>query len=335
MILNEDYGNLRQISSNILDFFKSNNKNNNIGRNSDVIVVKDNIQTYINNNINDIYAIIIRYHQIDLFLLIKDSDKHTNVKILKVKDNIEYYGYGDLDKMNEILVALHNNYFKNKIDYNTFISKLNYQVIFYDKDKIKKHKEREENLEKNNLYVYKYGKTQRPYGRDQKIHGKLMDKRDLSYYKEKLKERLKAYVESKFPNFDSLEDFENKKVNNFLKAFKINGNVYNYDATCTLEFNYRNFKRVGDALYQLMINKKGYAFYKRDNLYTARELPNFIIFEFVIDTTGRIYVNKIYGSDGYNVDLKDLKPLEYYNIKKDNANDINQNKNKIEDEEDW
>ena len=331
MILTEDYGNLRQISSNILKFIKVDNNKADIGRNSDVIIVKDNIQSYINNNIDDIYAIIIRYHQIDLFLLIKEPNNST-VKILKVKDNIEYYGYGDLNKMNEILVAIHNNYFKNKIDYNTFISKLNYQVIFNDKDKIKKHKEREENLEKNNLNVYNYGKKQRPYGKEQKVHGKLVDKRDLSYYKDKLKERLKAYVESKFPNFDSLEDFENKKVNNFLKAFKIQGNVYNYDTNCTLEFNYRNFRKVGDALYQLMMNKKGYAFYKRENLYTARELPNFIVFEFTIDTTGKIHVSKIYGSNGYNIDEKDLKPLESFNIKKD---DTNKSQQVQQDNEDW
>lgn len=331
MILTEDYGNLRQISSDILDFIKKDNKNADIGRNSDVIIVKNNIESYVKNNIDDIYAIVVRYNQRDLFLLKKED--YGAFKILSVKDTIEYCGYGKIeDFIFRLKDSMYEKYIGKKIDYNKFISKLNYQVIFYDKDKIKKHKEREENLEKNNLFVYNIGKKQRPYGKEQKIHGKLMDKRDLSYYKEKLKERLKAYIESKFPNFDSLEDFENKKVNNFLKAFKIQGNVYNYDTNCTLEFNYRNFKKVGDALYQLMMNKKGYAFYKRENLYTARELPNFIVFEFTIDTTGKIHVSKIYGSNGYNIDVKDLKPLESFNIKKD---DTNKSQQVQQDNEDW
>lgn len=355
MILNEDYGNMRALSPNAIQFIKYiRGINERVGRNSEIKIVKqNNIENVLKQyTLQTLPLIILRYKGADkvYFYMNSENDKAWSIsynnyddkwyRIIPVgiisSDNFE-------SKIIEGLKIVYKDYQNEVPTFEEFLKGISYQLIFTDVERLQTQAKREK--EKGDIYQTTKDKNYqttddfyRNYHKDKaynhKVHGSIYDKRDTgSYYSNSLKERLKKYVESKFPSFNSLEDFVNANIKDVLKAFKINGYIYKYDNYGTNTINKTNTD--SSTLYELYLKKKAYIAYEREGRYMDN-LPKHIIFEVVLDINNNVKVSNIYEIETF-IDLKTLTPLsdlikQKEPKKEDNKSTHNYN---TDDEDDW
>jgi hypothetical protein len=198
---------------------------------------------------------------------------------------------GKKDGFKNLLERVYNNYYKDEVpSFEDFLKNISYQLVFTDEDRLKKQDERSKSLgdilkkDKNKTYMTD-DDFNRPRGSNySKIHGNVYDTRNTyGYYKKSLRERLKKYIESKFPKFDSIEDFANANIKDILKSFKIKDNIYTYNQNASERVINGNT----DPLFNLYKNKKAFIGYKyQDQDYWSKgkdkEIPLFIYFEIII-----------------------------------------------------
>lgn len=355
MILNEDYGNMRALSPNVIQFIKYiRGINERVGRNSEIKIVKqNNIENVLKQyTLQTLPLIILRYKGADkvYFYMNSENDKAWSIsynnyddkwyRIIPVgiisSDNFE-------SKIIDGLKIVYKDYQNEVPTFEEFLKGISYQLIFTDVERLQTQAKREK--EKGDIYQTTKDKTYqttddfyRNYHKDKaynhKVHGSIYDKRDTgSYYSNSLKERLKKYVESKFPSFNSLEDFVNANIKDVLKAFKINGYIYKYNNYGTNTINKTNTD--SSTLYELYLKKKAYIAYEREGRYMDN-LPKHIIFEVVLDINNNVKVSNIYEIETF-IDLKTLTPLsdlikQKEPKKEDNKSTHNYN---TDDEDDW
>lgn len=354
MILNEDFGNLQALSPQAQKiFFKSysNDKlKSSLGKNSVVKIVKqDKIKDILkDNNPLTLPLFILRYKGMDkVYFYIGDSSNYW--LYASSRYDRERWGNtpfssdnGKKDGFKNPLEEIYNNYYKDEVPtFEEFLKGISYQLVFADEDRIKKQDERSKSLgdilKKTKDKTYKTDYDFNNSNNYSKIHGSVYDTRNTyGYYKKSLKERLKKYIESKFPKFDSIEDFVNANIKDIFKSFKIKDNIYTYDQTTTERVNKRD-----DPLFNLYKNKKSFIGYKYQgedyrSKNKEKEIPLFIYFEIIMDVNKNIRVSNIYGAmdDYYTA----LEPLSKWFEKKDNKdnkdNKLSHNYN-VDDEDDW
>lgn len=337
MILNEYFGNLQAISPKILKpiFDKYGpSAQKYLGKDSKVEIVKnDKIKDIVDIPIqksSEYPIIILRYGQEDKVVFVA-NDYGWNHQFSEIDKRWKKYftkhGIYFNEGFDENLKCVWENGYKDEIpDFNDFLNKINYQVVYRDKERDDKQVKRTLNRG-DILKVQKKKKDWRYTDKNtpSKVHGSLIDSRDTSdYYKSDLQKRLKKYVESKFPTFNSYEDFINADIKTILKAFKIGNNLYNYSHDATMNV----MKGNDDPLYALYKNKKTYIGYYCYNC--SDNLPSYIYFEIVMDINNNIKVSEIYGSHRYYKEY--FKPLSKW-FKKD---DETKSKEKIiDDNDDW
>lgn len=355
MILNEDYGNMRALSPNVIQFIKYiRGINERVGRNSEIKIVKENnIENVLKQYTpQSLPLIILRYKGADkiYFYMNSENDNYWSISY----NNYDNKWYGIIpdgfitsnsaeSKIINGLKSVYKDYQNEVPTFEDFLKGISYQLIFTDVERLQTQAKREK--EKGNIYQTTKDKTyqtsddyKKYYHNDKaynhKVHGSIYDKRDTgNYYSNSLKERLKAYVESKFPSFNSLEDFANANIKDVLKAFKINGYIYKYNNYGTNTINKTNTD--SSTLYELYLKKKAYIAYEREGRYMDN-LPKHIIFEVVLDINNNVKVSNIYEIETF-IDLKTLKPLSDF-IKKeepkkeDNKSTHNYN---TDEEDDW
>jgi hypothetical protein len=355
MILNEDYGNMRALSPNAIQFIKYiRGINERVGRNSEIKIVKENnIENVLKQYTpQSLPLIILRYKGVDkvYFYMNSENDKYWSISYNNYDDKwyriipVGVIGSDNFEsKIIDGLKIVYKDYQNEVPTFEEFLKGISYQLIFTDVERLQTQAKREK--EKGDIYQTTKDKTYqttddfyRNYHKDKaynhKVHGSIYDKRDTgSYYSNSLKERLKKYVESKFPSFNSLEDFVNANIKDILKAFKINGYIYKYNNYGTNTINKTNTD--SSTLYELYLKKKAYIAYEREGRYMDN-LPKHIIFEVVLDINNNVKVSNIYEIETF-IDLKTLTPLsdlikQKEPKKEDNKSTHNYN---TDDEDDW
>lgn len=354
MILNEDFGNLQALSPQAQKIFTKSYPNdrlkNSLGKNSVVKIVKqDKIKDILkNNNPFTLPLFILRYKGMDKVYFYTSNSNYWIYASSKY--DRERWGNtpfssdnGKKDGFKNFLEEIYNNYYKDEVPtFEEFLKGISYQLVFADEDRIKKQDERSKSLgdilKKSKDKTYKTDYDFNNSNNYSKIHGSVYDTRNTyGYYKKSLKERLKKYIESKFPKFDSIEDFANANIKDILKSFKIKDNIYTYNQDATERVINGNT----DPLFNLYKNKKAFIGYKYQGQdYWSKgkdkEIPLFIYFEIIMDVNHNIRVSNIYGAmqDSQN----DLEPLSKWFEKKDNKdnkdNKLSHNYN-VDDEDDW
>lgn len=355
MILNEDYGNLQALSPQAQKFIYADYSNDslkkNIGRNSPVKIVR---QDKIKDVLKDLNAFslpffVLRYKGVDKIYFYSNGGNYWVWTVTKYDRRWKGFTFstsdGKVDGYKSVLERIYNSFFKEEVpSFEDFLKNISYQLVFTDEDRIKKQDERSKSLgdilkkDKNKTYMTD-DDFNRPRGSNySKIHGNVYDTRNTyGYYKRSLKERLKKYVESKFPKFDSIEEFANANIKDILKSFKIKDNIYTYNQDATERVINGNT----DPLFNLYKNKKafiGYKYQSQDYWSKGKdkEIPLFIYFEIIMDVNHNMRVSNIYGAmqDSQNA----LEPLSKWFEKKDNKdnkdNKLSHNYN-IDDEDDW
>lgn len=328
MILNEYFGNLQALSPVILKTLFGNFKtrtNSKIGKDSKVEIVKnDKIKDILNNNNSEVIPMfVLRFDQSDKVVFLSDGYSWNYNYLNFDKRWRNYFSRNGVfvifrDGFDNNLKNVWENGYKNEIpNFDDFLKHINYQLVYADKTRddkqVKRIINRGDILQVSDKKGY-YKDTDR--NNPSKVHGSVFDKRDTEgWYKKSLKERLKKYVESKFPSFNSIEDFANANINNILKSFKINGYIYTYDKNAT-EFEINNGI---DPLFNLYKNKQSYIGYIFEGNYwrtiTNNELPLYIFFEVVMDVNNKIRVSNIYGASQYY--KRALKPISDWFEKKE------------------
>jgi hypothetical protein len=355
MILNEDYGNMRALSPNAIQFIKYiRGINERVGRNSEIKIVKEHsIENVLKQYTpQSLPLIILRYKGVDkvYFYMNSENDKYWSISYNNYDDKwyriipVGVIGSDNFEsKIIDGLKIVYKDYQNEVPTFEEFLKGISYQLIFTDVERLQTQAKREK--EKGDIYQTTKDKTYqttddfyRNYHKDKaynhKVHGSIYDKRDTgSYYSNSLKERLKKYVESKFPSFNSLEDFVNANIKDILKAFKINGYIYKYDNYGTNTINKTNTD--SSTLYELYLKKKAYIAYEREGRYMDN-LPKHIIFEVVLDINNNVKVSNIYEIETF-IDLKTLTPLsdlikQKETKKEDNKSTHNYN---TDEEDDW
>ena len=359
MILNEDYGNMRALSPNAIQFIKYiRGINERVGRNSEIKIVKqNNIENVLKQYTpQSLPLIILRYRGADkvYFYMNSENDKAWSISYNNYDD--KWYGIIPLgiisnnnaeSRIIDGLKSVYKDYQNEVPTFEEFLKGISYQLIFTDVERLQTQAKREK--EKGDIYQTTKDKTyqtsddyKKYYHNDKaynhKVHGSIYDKRDTSnYYSNSLKERLKKYIESKFPKFDSIEDFANANIKDILKSFKIKDNIYTYNQDATERVINGNT----DPLFNLYKNKKAFIGYKYQgqdywNKDKEKEIPLFIYFEIIMDVNKNIKVSNIYGAmqDSQTA----LEPLSKWFEKKDNKDNKNNNLShnyNIDDEDDW
>lgn len=354
MILNEDYGNMRALSPNAIQFIKYiRGINERVGRNSEIKIVKqNNIENVLKQyTLQSLPLIILRYKGADkvYFYMNSENDKAWSISYNNYDDKwyriipVGIVGSDNFEsKIIDGLKIVYKDYQNEVPTFEEFLKGISYQLIFTDVERLQTQAKREK--EKGDIYQTTKDKTYQTsddyikyYHKDKynhKVHGSIYDKRDTgNYYSNSLKERLKKYVESKFPSFNSLEDFINANIKDVLKAFKINGYVYKYNNYGTNTINKTNTD--SSTLYELYLKKKAYIAYEREGK-NMDNLPKHIVFEVVLDVNNNIRVSNIYEIETF-VDLKTLTPLsdlikQKETKKEDNKSTHNYN---TDEEDDW
>lgn len=338
MILNENYGNLQQLSDIVMDSLKQCCSNlldmkseSMIGKDSKVIIVNnDDIDDIISKDFKKIAFIVIRYKIKDLFLCVHLKNTDEDLKTYALIDDPFYYDrFINIKNFLKEIKDLYDKFLANKISYDKFTKNINYQIVYYDEIRIKKFKNRYDLIHDSNLEKSR-NDTYWKNGMRYKVHGSLKDDRNNDWFRHELKKRLKAYVESKFPNFNNIEELENANIKSFMKSFKINGFIYNYDQTDTTNFIRAVFS-AKDPLYSLLNNKKSYLIYVCDD--ENKNLPMQIIFEVILDVNNNIKVKNIYGYNGRINNIRQLIPIgDFMNQDNDNqTTDYDDN----DDNDDW
>lgn len=355
MILNEDYGNMRALSPNAIQFIKYiRGINERVGRNSEIKIVKENnIENVLKQYTpQSLPLIILRYKGADkvYFYMNSENDNYWSISYNKydnkwhriIIDGFITSNSAELKIINS-LKSVYKDYQNEVPTFEDFLKGISYQLIFTDVERLQTQAKREK--EKGDIYQTTKDKTyqtsddyKKYYHKDKaynhKVHGSIYDKRDTgSYYSNSLKERLKKYVESKFPSFNSLEDFVNANIKDVLKAFKINGYIYKYDNYGTNTINKTHTD--SSTLYELYLKKKAYIAYEREGRYMDN-LPENIVFEVVLDVNNNIRVSNIYEIETF-ADLKTLTPLSDLIKQKDDKKEENKSTHNYntDEEDDW
>lgn len=358
MILNEDYGNMRALSPNAIQFIKYiRGINERVGRNSEIKIVKqNNIENVLKQyTLQSLPLIILRYKGADkvYFYMNSENDKAWSVSYNNYDDKwyriipVGIIGSDNFEsKIIDGLKIVYKDYQNEVPTFEDFLKGISYQLIFTDVERLQTQAKREK--EKGDIYQATKDKTyqtsddyKKYYHNDKaynhKVHGSIYDKRDTgSYYSNSLKERLKKYVESKFPSFNSLEDFVNANIKDVLKAFKIKGCVYKYDQNTTEQV----VPGIMDPLYRLYIDKKSYIGYIFERYWDNRDrprVPHYIFFELVLDINNNIKVSNIYGAESaYTNDFKPISDWFEKKEEKDTKNTkLSHNYNNDDEDDDW
>ena len=352
MILTEDYGNLQALSPQVLkfcfDYYSTTKMGNRIGKNSDVKIAKENeISDYLKKYTpNELPLIILRYKNVEKIYFYAVNDIGYGVSFNPLDRRWDNTGIKKYQI--EGLRDIYERYYGDEVpSFEDFLKKISYQLVFTDKDRLQKQQQRKDyrgdilKVSKDKTYQTS-DDWHRGNDRKSKIHGSIYDDRNIvnyysgtGYWEKDLQKRLKAYVESKFPTFNSLEDFINTNIKDILKAFKINGCVYKYDDYATNQINNPNY-----SLYSLYLKKKAYIGYEKEirNIDNLPDLPNHIFFEIIMDVNNNVKVSNIYGLEsGRHYDSDLLKPLSDF-IKKEEdkskESKLSHNYNTDEDD-DW
>ena len=356
MILNEDYGNMRALSPNVIQFIKYiRGIDERVGRNSEIKIVKqNNIENVLKQyTLQSLPLIILRYKGADkvYFYMNSENDKAWSISYNNYDDKwyriipVGIIGSDNFEsKIIDGLKIVYKDYQNEVPTFEEFLKGISYQLIFTDVERLQTQAKRKK--EKGDIYqttkdkTYQttddYKKYYHTKAYNHKVHGSIYDKRDTSnYYSNSLKERLKKYVESKFPSFNSLEDFVNANIKDILKAFKINGYIYKYDNYGTNTINKTNTD--SSTLYELYLKKKIYIGYERESR-NMDNLPFLIFFEVVLDINNNVKVSNVYElKSGLRYDSKLLTPLsdlikQKETKKEDNKSTHNYN---TDEEDDW
>lgn len=337
MILTEDYGNLQALSPEALKYcFKycsSTDMGKSIGKNSVVKIIKGNeLSNYLKKySTKELPFIILRYKNVEKIYFYAYNYKvySTGTSVYDRRWNM---GGGLYIKRDEV-IGLQNVYdnYKNTVpSFEDFLNKITYQLVFADKNRLQKQQQRKDNrgdilrVKKEKGYVTSddWYRNQRLGIDDRsKVHGSIYDDRNTSsHWKAELEKRLKAYVESKFPSFNSVDDFANANIKGILKAFKIKGCVYKYDQNTTEQVVPGKM----DPLYRLYTDKKSYIGYIFERYWDTRDrpkVPHYIFFELVLDINNNIKVSNIYGAE--SAYTNDFKPISDWFEKKEEKNNKN------------
>lgn len=357
MILNEDYGNMRALSPNVIQFIKYiRGINERVGRNSEIKIVKqNNIENVLKQYTpQSLPLIILRYKGADKVYFYLDSENDNAWSVSYNKYDNKWYGMipnriissnSGKSKIIDGLKSVYKDYQNEVSTFEEFLKGISYQLIFTDVERLQTQAKREK--EKGDIYQTTKDKTYlttddfyRNYHKDKaynhKVHGSIYDKRNTSnYYSNSLKERLKAYVESKFPSFNSVDDFANANIKGILKAFKIKGCVYKYDQNTTEQVVPGRM----DPLYRLYTDKKSYIGYIFERYWDTRDrpkVPHYIFFELVLDINNNIKVSNIYGAE--SAYTNDFKPISDWFEKKEEKNTKNtklSHNYNTDEEDDW
>nr|DAH71222.1 MAG TPA: hypothetical protein [Caudoviricetes sp.] len=320
--LKEDWGDLIAISpsirSSLKNRFGSRYSNKTFGKNSTVKVLhlsgKELYELLTagedNGRNNDILSVVIRYGQQDMILLINDSSSwkvEIDVRMADDLDDIcdelswqDRISLPNTVKSESGCVKLCNNlinflYGISHLDNFSYIpydkkaiaQKINFQVIYSDKDKIAIRQNREK-LKNNNYYA---------------TVNNIRTPSNTTLLQKDLKLRLKNYIQSKLPQYDDVSKLpKDMKLFKENSQFKLFGCVYKYDDSET-------------KLKNLLNTQKGYVAFENEFRYQSNifsDYPRYIIFEIILNnqyqlSVGDIFFNKDTGR--YSVDLDDLHPI--------------------------
>lgn len=299
-ILLENWGNLNAVSDEVKrNIFRDWSFKSKLGRNSSVEIVKGDGYTLYNLLHKEHIGIVIRYGQDDLFMIIENYRNNWNIRELNDYDfmvhDLNYNEKMDIPNViksesgmvkffNNIVKFLSSHLGKDKKE---IVSKMNFQVIYADKEKQQKQNERR-NQKDMNTTVTKNNVT---------------TPSNAMLNKDSLRHRLKAFIDNKLPQFTDVNnipqelEFVQKNV-----KFKIFGEVY-YNS-----FYYSLDSSIND----LMKGKPVYLTFRKESYRNEQTFPKVIAFEIKL-FNNQIKVTNVYGLG----DSKDLRPLEDWSYKKE------------------
>lgn len=321
-ILKEDWGDLIAISPSIRNSLKnkfgSRYSNKIFGKNSTVKVLhlsgKEVYELLTagedNGRSNDIVSVVIRYGQQDMILLINDSSSwqvEINVSMADDLDDIcDEFSWQDRISLPKTVksesgcVKLCNNlinflYGISHLDNFSYIphdkkaiaQKINFQVIYSDKDKVAIQQNRKK-LKNNNYYA---------------TVNNIRTPSNTTLLQKDLNLRLKNYIQSKLPQYDDVSKLP-KDMKLFKKnsQFKLFGCVYKYDDNET-------------TLKNLLNTQKGYVAFGNEFRYQSnifKNYPRYIIFEIILNNQYQLSVGNIFfntDTSRYTINLDDLHPI--------------------------
>ena len=299
-ILLEDWGNLNAVSDEVKrNIFRDWSFKSKLGRNSSVEIVKGDGYTLYNLLHKEHIGIVIRYGQDDLFMIIENYSNNWNIRELNDYDymvhDLNYHEKMDIPtviKSESGMVKFFNNIVKFLSshlgkDKKEIVSKMNFQVIYADKEKHQKQNERR-NQKNMNTSVTKNNVT---------------TPSNAMLNKDYLRHRLKAFIDNKLPQFTDVNnipqelEFVQKNV-----KFKIFGEVY-----------YNSFYySLDSSIYDLMKGKPVYLTFRKESYRNEQTFPKVIAFEIKL-FNNQIKVTNVYGLG----DSKDLRSLEDWSYKKE------------------
>lgn len=320
--LKEDWGDLIAISPSIRSLLKSRfgtrYSNKAFGKNSTVKVLhlsgKELYELLTagedNGRNNDIVSVVIRYGQQDMILLFNNSSSwQVEIDVNKADDLddicdklpwSERISLPNTFKSESGCVKLCNNlinflYGISQLDDFSYIphdkkaiaQKINFQVIYSDKDKVAIQQNREK-LKNNNYYA---------------TVNNIRTPSNTTLLQKDLKLRLKNYIQSKLPQYDDVSKLpKDMKLFKENSQFKLFGCVYKYDNSET-------------KLKNLFNTQKGYVAFENEFRYQSNifhSYPRYIIFEIILNNQYQLSVGDIFfntDTSRYTIDLDDLHPI--------------------------